>query len=29
MGYCAIPSHICKDCKQVLMDYSTTEPEEL
>ena len=27
-GYCAIPSHICKNCKQVLMDYSSTEPEQ-
>ena len=28
MGYCAIPSHICKDCKTVLMDYTETEVEE-
>ena len=28
MGYCAIPSHICKDCKTVLMDYTDTEVEE-
>ena len=28
MGYCAIPSSICKTCKTVLMDYSSTEPED-
>ena len=26
MGYAAVPAHICKACKQVLMDYSETEP---
>ena len=28
MGYCTIPSHICKDCKTVLMDYTDTEVTE-
>ena len=26
LGYCAIPAHICKGCKKVLMDYSETQP---
>ena len=26
MGCCAIPAWICKECKQVLMDYSETQP---
>ena len=26
MGYAAVPAYICKSCKQVLMDYSETEP---
>lgn len=28
MGYCAIPAHICKSCKKVLVDYTDTEVEE-
>ena len=28
MGYCAIPAHICKDCKKVLLDYSQTQPTD-
>ena len=28
MGYCAIPAHICKGCKKVLLDYSETEPAD-
>ena len=28
MGYCAIPAHVCKACKKVLMDYSETEPTD-
>ena len=27
MGGCAIPASICKDCKQVLVEYAYTEVE--